>query len=212
MKKNILILALTLLVLPGYSQIKEGMKSFGIDLSFQSTASEYPGSDITSDYMTTVINPRFGYLLTNNLELGLGISYSYYNYKNEGSSAQYISERSENIFSVIPYVKWFHPISEHFYFGLTFEAGIGMGSNTQEVSGPTVSKDKADVSVFSLSLVPEFTYAFNNHWALNFGLGAMTYQSTIHKDTDTENKNTDSSFGLYGSFAGGLSLGASYYF
>jgi len=212
MKKNILSLALTLLVLPGYSQIKEGMKSFGIDLSYQSNSTDYSGSDNTGDYTSTIINPRFGFLLTNNLEMGLGIGYSYYKYKNEAPSVLFLSESSEHVFSVLPYVKWYHPISEHFYFDLTFEAGVGMGSYTQEVSGTTDSKNEMDVSVFSVTLVPEFAYVFNDHWALNFGLGSLTYKSTIREDTDTDEKNTDTAFGFYGSFAGGLSLGASYYF
>ena len=210
MKKAILTSAILLYLLPASGQIAKGTHTFGMNLSFNSSSNST--GDLDGDFSSAYVYPRAGLLLSDRFELGLGLSYAFNNstYNYTGTNPEK-SEQNEHVYSFLPYLKYYMPVSEKFYFDLLFLAGIGFGSRTEE---QTMADYHADYSItqFRASLYPQFSYMFSKHWAIDFGLGYLNFQSTTYKDKETSEKNTTKFFNLNAAFAGGMSLGATYYF
>jgi hypothetical protein len=213
MKKVILSVFLLAFALPGFSQIAKGTSTFGLDLNLYSFTNTQSNSSDKNTNTNFSITPRYGYLITDRLELGLGLGYEYSKTKEENESIPAKYENSQGLFLISPYLRFYQPVSDKFYFDLVVTPDISFGSRKQtNIFGSATNKTESSVFTIGISVDPEFTYIFNNHWGLTFGLGSLGYSSTTITDDDTDVETTTNTFQLTGSFAGSLSLGATYYF
>lgn len=195
------------------AQIEKGKNVLAGFVGYRSTDD---GGSVTSSVYTNSsysISPSYGHLLSNNFELGISIGYTWNKSKVSSYSipAAY-SEIERSSFFIMPYIKMYQNLAEHFYFSAALKLGYSAGTEKQTYSDSFISNEnKSDVSTVSTQIAPGLTYAFNNHWAIEYSIGALFYSSTKTTDKTTNTSSTQNNF-VFGFLSAENGLGIKYYF
>lgn len=172
--------------------IKKGTWSFGGQLLFGSSGSEFENNEITqnSDSFRLSINPEIGYAVQKNLIIGLGLGYTYL--ENNNFSNNNTNTNNNNTYSIYPYIKKFIPVNEKLLFSLRGE--IRFSKTDFENSGNSFSNIDNNQSFFA-GFRPGITYFVSKNLALEANIGALGY-SRSNREFENENqiKATTESF------------------
>lgn len=139
------------------------------------------------------ITPQFGYFVMDNLEIHLGLGYSFQKDPSFGE------ESSTNIssFSIVPGINYYVGIVDgKFYYtpGLDFSVGFG-GANYKSEAGKERLYDATDISV-TLSLL-SFEYRPVDGFGISFRAGSAGYAYKNMKNTSGTSMSSNSfSFGF----------------
>lgn len=181
MKKYYVLFALLTLSLQGNGQLHQGAILTGGNIS-------YYGSDRTDDYTasinairqyklnTLVFSPNVGYLITESLLMGIGLTYEYEKQSAEVTRAAPYNERDvriSNMYFVNPYLTKFSKINDKMYFTATLNVLLGFGKEDSEHLN-TVDYE-TDIFEYRVNLTSGLTYFISNKWAVNASIGQLFY-------------------------------------
>ena len=213
MKKIFLISVLLIFSLTTFSQISKGKNTAGISLYLSSANTKYSTGGNTSKLTYGSIGVYYGHLVSDKLELGLGITDGYQSLKNDDPSVSASNELTSNMISFAPYLKCYTKLNEHFYFYLMVAPLVGFGTGKSTgTSGVSFNENKNNTSSIGGSVDAGFAYLFSEHWSINANIANLGVTQLTTKDKTTNVKTTTTNISLSGAFAGALYIGASYYF
>lgn len=190
--------------------IKKGLWNVGGSVSYAYRKSENPSNFVNSErkgYGFT-INPKLGYFVSDNWELGLGLGYGYNHSKGQNSSSDYSSNR----YSVSPFVRRYFSLSKNLLFDLQFGASYADNHSRQKNENNEIDKDKGN-SLF-IGLQPGFTYFLNSKFALKANIGSFGYlksKDTYNYTSANFDEYTNETFSFLLS-SSNIQFGVSYFF
>lgn len=200
--KQILLTAFLLTSVFANAQLIRGDKVLGGTLSFFLQDADSQNGGLTNNVNSISITPRMGFLLKDNFAIGgqLGLGYA----KQETTAAEYKSKSiSLGIFSQ----KYFN-ITDKFLFSVIGQFNFTRGQDTYPYFDPflgEIAYMKAHNYTLTASIRPNFTFFPSHKWAVETGIGLLSY--SYLRSLSTDEKANISSLN-YGS----LTLGVSYYF
>ncbi len=176
MQKIIITLFLALTsILYGYSQekkekfaIPQGTWLTGGSLSFSTYNNKKNNNDGTTNNIG--FYPKLGYMINNNLELGVSLGYSYSN--SEQDSYSYNDKRND--YSISPYIKRYFPIGKKLAFHSRFGAAYNKTETKREHKENT-DNSKYHHNSFSINLRPGFTYSLTEKFVMYTNIGSLSY-------------------------------------
>src|ERR1035437_1739066 len=132
------------------------------------------------------ISPSYGYYISENVAIGLGVGYSSYDDKTINSSLSNVKFSTENknyVFNFSPFVRITHPIIEHLYCNLNIYFSYGIGSDESDYTSPsfTIPPITGNQTSMSIGISPGLDYFLNNHFALTFNYANLYYIATTSK-------------------------------
>lgn len=223
MKTTFMLAALCALAQVGYAQtaIKAGTVQLGggINYSQQSGEGTYNYYSAGNPYSTIQytktknlsLNPSVGYLLADNLALGLGLAYSSYKMSFDYASNPYntlmASEQVQNQISVGPFLQYYHMLTEQ--FGLAGTLGAGFSHNSLRYSDDTRYYGNG----LYAGLTPSVVFFPIPKFAVSTSVGGLTYAYSTSKSDNNLNasEGKGSSFGANFGF-NYFTLVGTYYF
>ena len=143
-----------------------------------STESSNVAGSVDVDNSSTEFSPAIGYMLTDNIALEAGLSYSSSDGFDEESELD--AETTITTFSVG--ARWFMNPSDK--FSLSVGAGLGFGSGTRSYTGTTFEGER---SALTFTVAPAVNYWISDSWGLFANIAAFEYAST----TDSNNQDSD---------------------
>lgn len=172
--KNVFTAVVLLMVSMVFSQ--EQTEKFNINkgtwmiegrVNVNSNAQEFTESNANRDYFGFGISPKVGYLVSDNLVLGIGVGYIYGQGKSDGEKTS-----ETNGITVTPYVKKFFPLSQKLAF------------HTQGEASYKHSKEKlvdAEFNELSIGVRPGLTYKLSEKFLLSANVGYLGYRNIESK-------------------------------
>ena len=215
MKKITLIMFAMVFAFAASAQIQQGQLiiggAFGFGTSGGSTENIAAGVSTTNDndkVMTFSIIPTVGYMLTENIALGLGVGYDFrkttvINAFTDPTDATKTFDNviKEGTFVLSPFFRYYKPVSDKFYIFGEFAIPIGMtktkelemdiNDNTGAADG---TKDSEAINK-TIAMGPQLGLGVNYFVTpmialeANFNLIGFTYMSNKTTNTDKEGKN-----------------------
>ena len=143
-----------------------------------STESSNITGDTDTDNSSTTFSPAIGYMLTDNIALEAGLSYSSTDGFDEESELD--AETTITTFSVG--ARWFMNPTDK--FSLSVGAGLGFGSGTRSYTGTTFEGER---SAMTFTVAPAVNYWISDSWGLFANIAAFEYASV----TDSNNQDSD---------------------
>ncbi len=198
MKKIFLLL---LVPICSWAQFGAGNKFIGgtMSLSNQNNSnSGYSRPNLTQSFS---FNPSFGFLVKENLAIGIRLGYSKSSNDYNGSSVQ-----SDN-FGGGFFVRRYFSLSEKFVFAIDGGINYSKYNLKTPIAQPNgvIYYLSSEYNSIGMTVTPTFIYFPSTHWGIEAALGSLSY---YHNDYTSSNY-TSNVFNLnYGSF----SLGFAYYF
>ena len=153
------------------------------------------------------IAPQFGYFIIDNLELHLGLGYSFTKEPDDDKSST-----NTSLFVINPGVNYYLPIVENkFFYTPGLDLGIGFGA--QNYIDDTSKEKLYGVTNFYVSLsLLSFEYRPVQNFGISFRAGDLTYSLMSYKQTS----GNETVKMAVNNFNFGINLGASigfrYYF
>ncbi len=198
------------------AQIEQGSLFFGGSLGFGTTSGST--DNISSGTTTSIDNastfrfqliPQAGYMVTENIGVGLGIGYSLNKTTTPngitGGTDPYDQISKSGAFVIAPFARYYKGVSDKFYLFGEFGLPIIMGSTSDlklndDGDGTVDNDDVNKYSSFGIDLSLGVDYFVTDNIALEAGINlfGMDYTSTKSTYTDKDAKNGtishDSSF------------------
>lgn len=176
MKKILLSLVAVVMVIAGANaQTEQGKWMVGgsIGVDFGNSKVEYDGNKISdSKQISVLLEPKYGYFVTDGLAVGLGIGFSSDTEKYEGND-----KTTMNAFLVSPFVRYYTPV------GLFGEASVGLG-NVNIIEQYEGEKDEYKTGVFGWSVGTGYAIFLNE----NVSLEPMISYNNIIGTSDEDSK------------------------
>lgn len=164
-----------------------------------------PNVDGDTKISTMTFGPQFGYMINENIAIGLNVGLSNTKTTEGFESVGDIDgdgfedglaydEKTESQVLVGPFVRYYKMIGDN--FGLYGELNIGIGSGTTSWDGVSFGGNEVEVddvkfSTLNVGVGPGFQYWFNDNWSVNAQMGLLGYTSRNDKDgTIDENGDT----------------------
>lgn len=138
-------------------------------------------SNSTNDNVNFSISPRIGYTLSDNLVLGLGLSYSYLKFETSREGNLINSVRETNSISFTPYLKKFFPLSENFALNLQAETSYTRGNSETTNSS---FQNESDIDSFFIGLRPGVNYSISDSFLLQASFGSLGYTNSRTETND----------------------------
>ena len=220
MKRAVLSIVLALLFTSVFGQIEQGAMFVGGTFSYSNSEGEttlngqsFDGPNITS----FLIAPSFGYMLTDNIGLGIRGGYDSETltytvvYSGGGVPPAEVEEEDQTIESAIGlFGRYYIPVAgDQLFFHLDLGFDIGSGTKTS-IRTPTRTSTETDLSSLRVGLTPGFDYFVGEKWAIEANWGFLGYESMGTEDeggfeTSTNEVNVGVDFTSF-------TLGARWYF
>ena len=150
------------------------------------------------------INSSYGYAISDDLFLGLGIGYSHNTRKVE-VTANPTSEFKINRFNIFPYIRYYKGIGKRLAFYVQGE--VQYSKATTELNG----SDFLDTDGFFVGVRPGLTFMLSKCLGLETSIGALGYTSSNTKNLDN-NDDSDTREFNFSLDSTNLIFGLSYYF
>lgn len=175
----------------GFANAQEGGFAKGDTfISGTATFTNTKTGEFKSD--TYELSPSVGYFVTDNIALGLGVTFAKGGFEFEGDTYEVKTTGGS-----IGASYFFTPAKP---FSLT--AGLGISYNTGRIA------DAVDLNTFGVALAPGFNYFISKNFAVNANIGVLGYTSQKFDVDGAEATNTFA-LGLNGS---NLNFGLTYKF
>jgi outer membrane protein W len=139
------------------------------------------GVAVESDESGTEFSPTVGYMVSDNIALEAGLSYS--------STDNGSSETSGTEFQVG--ARWFMNPADK--FSLSVGAGLGFGSETTTTNGSSYETEKSSLT---FAVAPAINYWMSDSWGLFAEIAAFEYSSTEDSNNDNSDTMEETSTGL----------------
>ena len=193
-----LLVLLFLVATTSQAQFSQGTKTVGGGIGFETTTSpgDY-GFGYFKDYRHSSfkLNLAGGYLLQDNLEAGLNLGVlseqekgKVLNGYNGSPSDEYESKR--NTFSIGPYARYYHPITD--VVGLFGQLGfnVGVGGRSHKPTGLSNAREYR-IRSFDAGIRPGIILMVNENLGLEAMVGYIGYSQKAEGDKDNyENSKT----------------------
>lgn len=141
------------------------------------TVQRAPESAVFDNKITDFqIAPNVGVLITQNLELGMRLSYAT-NYS-QRKSASSMFETQADYGSLGFYLQRYFPINDKFLFSIKGDMGYWFGKVVTTATNNTtneVVENERKSSLISFGITPNFTFFPAERWALQASIGNMSY-------------------------------------
>jgi outer membrane protein len=177
-----------------HAQTTSGTMMLGGNFNLYSTS--YQGSNTKSNGVTFA--PSFGYFLKDNFAIGASLSIS------NNSSGAGTTKDVNNAFGFGPFAR-FYKFTSNENFAFFAQAGLNFSAGKSDPAIGATTK----TSSISLYVSPGFSYFFNKHWAGEFSISGLTFQSYDPDTSVDNNKSTTVQFGISSLSS---SIGVRYYF
>jgi outer membrane protein len=195
MKKVLLTLSFIGIAAISQAQLAAGQIAIGGSLGFTAESSTNKTGAVTVDGPKTTsfnIMPSVGYLVTDKIEIGLGIGYAMTSREETLNNNKDVRKFSTSVFAIMPYARYYMMMAGNVgFFG---QAGISFASGTAKTEitpqgGPTTSTS-SDISAFGLGVSPGIIYFMNDKIAIEAAWGALGYNRFSEKMGDDETITT----------------------
>lgn len=162
-----------------FAQQKKALISVGgeIGYSYSSCLENNAYGPYENSVSQYLINPRIGYFLSKDVELGIGLGFSHKKNITEGENAD--SENKENIFSVNPFGRYYNYFNED--LGLFLELNLMYGFGYSEYTSSSVIENEFDITSYSIKLNPGIVYYLSDIISINASINFIEYQNTKYK-------------------------------
>lgn len=202
MKSKLLLIIglLSAITLTTNAQTEKGKSLINGSVGFGSsktdnTSTGPSASNQKSNYFT--VAPNYGYFISNNLAVGLGLSFLYN--KQTANSTNIIASTTvfssqiykQSIFVINPFLRKYVDVAEKFKFFGHLNGGVGYGTIEAKneynyTTTPTISEDKYKVTSYNVALSPGFAFYPSKKWAIEFSFPLISYnKSEPNEDTNT---------------------------
>lgn len=141
-------------------------------------------SNQKSSYFT--VAPNYGYFVSNNLAIGLGLSFL--QNKQTANSTDIIASTpifrsqvyKQSTFTIHPFLRKYIDVAEKFKFFGHLNGGIGFGTietknDYNYTTTPTTSEDKYKVTSYHAALSPGFAFYPSKKWGIEFSFPLIAY-------------------------------------
>ena len=224
MKKTIIILLSFLFFSKANAQILKGSIPLAGSVSFNNNSNSWKDTlqSLTTNNLTYSVAPTIGYFITNNLAVGLGISYSYSKSlweEHDGASNSIKKITISDNLQFAPYLSYYIHLSDKAYVSINGSVGYTMplsyDNKTEYYSttGTTVTENKK-VNSYSINanLAPGVLYFINNKFALKGSIGSLyyNYYHSQNNNVSYSNYQNSTTSGLNFNLSG-VSLGVQYF-
>lgn len=141
---------------------------------------------------TMSLTPQFGIFVIENLEVHLGLGYSFTRDPEvdiNSSGDQVINSTNINLFTIIPGINYYVPIVEYkFYYTPGIDLSVGFGGTNYKTA---TSKEKLlSNTTFGISLaLLSFEYRPLKHFGISFRAGDFTYGLNSMKSPQSDDGN-----------------------
>ena len=167
MKKTILAICTVCIASVAMAQDDGGNKMW-----IGGTAGISSSSDDADNKSTSgVFGPSFGYMLNDNIAIGLGLSYSS---TTETDGATDI-ETKDNLFEIAPFARYYKSLGDNCSLYGAFEISIGSGKSEYD------GEDAGKFSTLGVGIAPGIQYWMHDNWSVNAEWGILGYSSRTDK-------------------------------
>lgn len=177
---------------------------FGGSFNFNTNNSEEEGTISESKGTSWNINPNVGYLINDNLILGLKAGYQFGSYSSINDSSDLIENNFDG-YSIAPYLRKFFSISKKLAFYADGEIKFSnRWDDNRYTSASNIDNNESTRSVLFVGITPGITYSLSEKVYIYSHLRSLGYNKTTWERTDETSKADSFSFNL---FTSNLSLG-----
>jgi hypothetical protein len=192
--------------------IEKGLLSLGGSAALNLRGNEFEAMNNRGEVNNTgiTIAPHLGYLVKDNLQIGMGLRYSHN--KNENAlvspATNTIIYTTNNAIGATPYIRFYKGIGKHFSLYVQGEMGYDRNWTTTDDPNNTGNESKGHNAF--LGIRPGLTYFIGKRWALESSIGALGYSFNRVNFEDGRSTKSDS-FSL-NLDASNIFFGLAYYF
>lgn len=194
------------------AQAQQGSLYIGGQAGFNSSTTEFDNGSTTtttgkrSNYS---FSPEIGTFLTNQVQLGVGFTFSGSKQENPGDLGNYGSRT--NRFGGTVYTRYFFGEGNFRPF-LGLNASVLPGNRTDESNGVAgITETKYNTLDLGANLNAGFAYGLNTRWTVVGSFGTLGFQRSSSKQENTDVKTTTTDFGLNVNTLGNLFTVGVYY-
>lgn len=155
--------------------------------------------DSDNDESELTIGPSFGYMLNQNMAVGLGIGYS-------SSEA---NDLKNNFIEINPFFRYYKKCAEMFAGYAALNLSYGMGTDEVQ-AGAEVLDDEYDR--LNVEISPGIQFWFKDRWSINSELGFFSYTAENDKKDDVNDEDFKSSKLSFGVDFSRVRFGLNYHF
>lgn len=150
----------------------------------------------SSDNVDTKISggsfgPTFGYMINENLAVGLGLSYSGtkttdgaedLGIEDSLGNPSFLLYKSKSVSGLVisPFVRYYKGLGDNLKMYGQLSIGIGSGTTSWDVE--TGEVDDVKYSTLGLNVAPGIQYSLGDSWSVNAEVGLLGYNSRTDKD------------------------------
>ena len=157
-------------------------------VGFNSSTTSYSTSGIDDDdSSSTTFSPAVGYMLSDNIALEAGLSYS----SSDGYDEEFELDAETTVTTFSVGARWFMNPSDK--FSLSVGAGLGFGSGTTTFTGSTA---ELEASGLTFTVAPAVNYWMSDSWGLFANVAAFEYSSVENSNNQTSDTSDTTSTGL----------------
>ncbi len=177
--------------------IKKGITNLGGNFNFSTNNQDFSSETSQNIIKNSIfgIQPRFGYFVANNVEIGIGLGYTQVTQNNlQQRQPVTENENTQSAFAIIPYVRGYKSINKNLLLFLQGEIAYSTIQSELQDNGRIISTGSGNE--FRIGIKPGITYFISKRMALEASLGGLTYGSSTQ---DFENRNDDNTFNQFDS-------------
>lgn len=172
--------------------IKKGTINLGGNLNIGTSSQDF-SNEINQNVTKNTffrIQPRVGYFVGNNIEIGIAFDYTQSN-TNNLNQTQPVSEQ-DNIratFGFLPYIRGYKSINKNLL--LFVQGEVGYNTSKSELEFNSINASTFTLNTFEIGIRPGITYFISKRMALEASLGGLSYTNSKQ---DFESRNEDNTF------------------
>jgi len=204
--KHLITAILLFVSFQSFGQFSKGDKVLSGTFSvFTQRAPESPNGGLINKHNTFNIDPRFGFLLTENLEVGARVGYSRQASEHTTSYPSTFTWGAREITTGI-YARRFFTLSDKFLFTIVGDMNYHFGKNWDEnnniITGEVRDSNERNQGI-GIGITPGFMFLPTNNWAFQANVGNLHYSFSTRDDQPAN---------IFQSNLGHLNFGVAYIF
>lgn len=182
--KKLLTLIVLITPLLSYAQLEKGMFLLSGNVSYQKNGYDNPSIVTTTDLTKIELTPYIGYLVSPKVAVGLLANYQKTKQEYTISNVFSPSSSTQDAFMAGPFVRFYQPITERFFFFAQGDIQFGRGTGESVIAdGSSVSKAK--MTATAVAVRPGISYFVSRRWAIELILGSVSYSDRTFKSNST---------------------------
>lgn len=158
--------------------------------------------------------PNIGYLITNNLEVGIGTGIGFSESESESTRDDVSGDTKSNNYyiRVSTYIKGYKPINDKLFLFLKGELSYSNQNQNYSYYNSDIesyNNNDSKSNNYFIGIRPGVTYFMSKRIAMEFSLGNLGYTKYIHESENAKTTNNSFSINLFDS---AYRFGIAYYF